>query len=52
MDPIVKFERKDTVAIVTLNRPDSLNAVNRELREALDRGPATRRTPTPASVRL
>jgi enoyl-CoA hydratase/carnithine racemase len=35
MDPVITIERRDAVAIVTLNRPDSLNAVNRELREAL-----------------
>ena len=35
MDPTVKIELQDTVAIIQLNRPDSLNAVNRELREAL-----------------
>jgi enoyl-CoA hydratase/carnithine racemase len=35
MDPVVKVERQDAVAIVTLNRPDSLNAVNHELREQL-----------------
>ncbi len=35
MDPIVNIERQGALAIVTLNRPDSLNAVNHELREAL-----------------
>jgi enoyl-CoA hydratase/carnithine racemase len=35
MDRTVKIERHDAVAIVTLNRPESLNAVNRELRELL-----------------
>jgi enoyl-CoA hydratase/carnithine racemase len=35
MDPTVKIELQDTVAMIQLNRPDSLNAVNRELREAL-----------------
>ncbi len=31
----VTVERSDAIAIVTLNRPDSLNAVNVEMREAL-----------------
>ena len=31
----VKLERRDNLALVTLDRPDSLNAVNRALREAL-----------------
>jgi enoyl-CoA hydratase/carnithine racemase len=31
----VQLERRDALAIVTLNRPDSLNAVNRALRSAL-----------------
>jgi len=34
MDPVVVDRRGDT-ALVTLNRPDALNAVNRELREQL-----------------
>lgn len=33
----VLVEGRDTVAVVTLNRPESLNAVNRSLREALIR---------------
>ncbi len=35
MEPTVTIERQDGVAVVTLNRPESLNAVNRELRELL-----------------
>ncbi len=35
MDSIVKIDRQDAMAIVTLNRPESLNAINRELRELL-----------------
>jgi enoyl-CoA hydratase/carnithine racemase len=35
MDAPVLVERRDSVALVTLNRPDSLNSVNRALREAL-----------------
>ena len=41
MNETVKFEVTDKVALITLNRPDSLNAINadlgRELHEALDR---------------
>ena len=33
--PSLTVEREDAVAIVTLNRPDALNALNRELRAAL-----------------
>lgn len=35
MDDLVKIERRDNVALISLNRPESLNAVNRALREAL-----------------
>ena len=35
MEPSVKLDRHDNIAIVTLNRPESLNAINRALREAL-----------------
>jgi enoyl-CoA hydratase/carnithine racemase len=32
---VVSVERRDSVALVTLNRPESLNAVNAQMREAL-----------------
>ena len=32
---VVLVERRDTLALVTLNRPESLNAVNAQMREAL-----------------
>ncbi len=35
MTQIVLIERSDSVAIVTLNRPESLNSVNVEMRQAL-----------------
>jgi len=35
MTQIVLIERSDSVAIVTLNRPESLNSVNAEMRQAL-----------------
>ena len=35
MGEIVRYERHDTVAVITLSRPDSMNAFNTELRAAL-----------------
>lgn len=35
MSDIVKYERQDAVAIITINRPDSMNAFNAELRADL-----------------
>ena len=37
MENSVKLERKDAVAIVTLNRPDVLNAVDMAMREKIGR---------------
>ncbi|HUS96660.1 MAG TPA: enoyl-CoA hydratase/isomerase family protein, partial [Hyphomicrobiaceae bacterium] len=33
--PVVLVEKKQDVCIVTLNRPERMNAINAELREAL-----------------
>ena len=35
MGETVLYEKRDNVAIITLNRPDSLNAINRQLRDDL-----------------
>lgn len=35
MSSIIKLEKENGIAIVTLNRPDALNALSRELREAM-----------------
>ncbi len=35
MEQVLKLDRQDRLAIVTLNRPESLNSVNRAMREAL-----------------
>jgi enoyl-CoA hydratase/carnithine racemase len=35
MDPVVVTDRHSEIALVTLNRPEALNAVSRELREQL-----------------
>jgi 2-(1,2-epoxy-1,2-dihydrophenyl)acetyl-CoA isomerase len=36
MSDIVKYEQRNAVAIITLNRPDSMNAFNTELRADLN----------------
>lgn len=41
MDEFVKFERYDDVAVITLNRPERLNALGSEVRRDLDRAVAT-----------
>ncbi len=33
--PVVEYETRDHIAYITLNRPDALNALNRELSQAL-----------------
>lgn len=35
MKQVIKLDRQDEVAVVTLNRPDSLNSVNRAMRDAI-----------------
>ena len=34
-DDVLRIERRERIAILTLNRPDRLNALSVELREAL-----------------
>lgn len=34
-DPVLKIEKDDGIAVVTLNRPDKLNSLSRELRRAI-----------------
>jgi enoyl-CoA hydratase len=34
-EPVLQVEKNDEIAIVTLNRPDAMNALSRELRDAL-----------------
>ncbi len=37
-EPVLRIEKHDEIAIVTLNRPRAMNALSRELRSALARG--------------
>ncbi|WP_255543024.1 hypothetical protein [Azospirillum sp. INR13] len=48
-DSAVLVERRDGVGIVTLNRPDALNAINMAVRRGLT-APAAISKPTPASA--
>jgi enoyl-CoA hydratase len=37
-EPVLRIEKTDEIAIVTLNRPEAMNALSRELRDALANG--------------
>ena len=36
-EPVLQIEKRDEIAVVTLNRPHAMNALSRELRGALAR---------------
>ena len=49
-DSLIRVERRDAVALITLNRPEKLNAWTPAMAvEQAERSP--RRTPTPPSAR-
>ena len=35
-EPVLKIEKKDQTALLTLNRPQSMNALSTELRDAIE----------------
>ena len=52
MDPIVQYDTDDKVGIITLNRPDKLNAISHELQQALTEAFARADADTATSVVL